>query len=117
MINKQLKVGDYVFTANGNFAKVIKINKQTYVIQLITYSESFKMTIPFDGVEKDSCYGTEWFYCDDAQAKALELAIKKYYVVGQASAIYEDIKELIGKAKYFLEQIADIDVVYPKEGD
>ena len=117
MIDKQLKVGDYVFNVNGDLAKVIKINKQTYAIQLIACSDSFKTAIPFDGVEKDSYYKMEWFYCEDAQAKALELAMKKYYVARQASAIYEDVKELIGKAKYFLEQIADINFVYPEEGD
>lgn len=108
MITRTLKVGDYIFTAKGCLARITKINKQTYTYDSIARS-SYNTNIPFNGI-RNSYYGSEeWFECDDIQAKALELAFKEFQIAEDSKRILRDVRELIGKAKYFLNQIEDIE--------
>lgn len=111
MIKNQLKVGDYIFTANGDLARITKINKQTYSFNYITGYGSDN--VPFNGIRGSSYLydSKEWFECDDIQAKALEAAFKRYKVSESLKNDVEVAKELIGKAKFFLEQVNDIETV------
>ncbi len=110
MINKELKVGDYIFQANGKLARITKVNKATYSCQVIT-SAYENSTVNFNGITKNDYWGehAEWFECDDAQAKALELAFNKYKIANSCEDILEENKNLVAKAKYFLNQIKDIE--------
>lgn len=117
MIDRQLKVGDYVFTADGRLARITKINKTTY-----SYADISKWhttgNISFDGKRQSYYNGhEEWFYCDNAQAKALELAMKKYTMSEKVIKEVKEVKTLIGKAKYFLNQIEDVEEVEETEED
>lgn len=108
MINTALKVGDYIFTAKGSLARITKINKQTYTYALIAGHE-WVTNIPFNGI-RNSYYGSvEWFECDNIQAKALELAVQRYKSNFEVANNLKEVKELIDKAKYFLNQIEDIE--------
>lgn len=112
MIKNQLKVGDYIFSARGDLARITKINKQTYSFNYITGYGSDN--VPFNGIKHSSyylCDNKEWFECSDIQAKALEAAIKKYKVSESLKDDIEVAKELVGKAKFFLEQVNDIETV------
>lgn len=113
MINKQLKVGDYVFTANGLLARIISVNKNTYSFSLIA-GNCWYHRIPFNGIiKRGSPYNDEieWFECNDIQAKAFEAAIKHYIKTKNAEDTLDITKELLGKAKYFLNQLKDIEEV------
>jgi|LSQX01.1.fsa_nt_gb hypothetical protein len=113
MINKQLKVGDYVFTADGLLARITKINKTTYSLNKNTNTLRYT-NIPFNGIiKRNAPYNdeVEWFECDDIQAKAFEAAIKHYTTTRNAEDILDITKELLGKAKYFLNQLKDIEEV------
>ena len=105
MINKQLKVGDYIFTANGMLARITSVNKSSYSFKLIA-GNCWYHTVSFRGINRESY--DEWFECDDAQAKAFEMAIAEYKVFNKESDILCEVKEIIGKAKHFLKDIEDI---------
>lgn len=110
MITRTLKVGDYIFTAKGCLARITKINKRTYTYVSIA-RRNYGTNINFNGI-CNSYYGSEeWFECDDIQAKALELAFKEFQIAEDSKHILRDVRELIGKAKYFLNQIEDIEEV------
>lgn len=114
MISRQLQVGDYIFNPKGELARITKINKKTYSYSIISkfgYSDH----VAFDGIKRSPWEHEEWFYCDDIQVKALELAMKEYKCSKKAEGILEETKELIGKAKYFLNQIEDIEEVEDDE--
>lgn len=115
MLNKQLNVGDYIFTAGGGLARIIRVNKQTYSADSIISHYSWPFTIPFNGINKTQ--GIEWFECTEPQAKALELAFKKYTVKEKLNDTLYDIKDLIGQAKYFLKKVEDIEVIEPDDLD
>ena len=110
MITRTLKVGDYIFTAKGCLARITKINKQTYTYALIVGSD-WMTNIPFNGIRHSRFNNEEWFVCDDIQAKALESAFQRYKSNLEVANNLKEVKELIGKAKYFLEQIEDIEEV------
>ena len=102
MINTALKVGDYIFQANGDLARITKINKQTYTYALIV-GHNWVTNIPFNGIRHSRFNNEDWFVCDDIQAKALELAFQRYKSNSEVANNLKEVKELIGKAKY-LEQ-------------
>lgn len=114
MINTALKVGDYIFTAKGCLARITKINKQTYTYAVIAGYDGMT-NIPFNGIRYSRFNNAEWFVCDDIQAKALELASQRYKSNLEVANNLKEAKELIGKAKYFLNQIEDIEEVVLQE--
>ena len=113
MISNSLKVGDYIFTPRGSLARVTKINKNTYTYELLCGNDSdwWSRNIPFSGIR----HGIEWFECTDIQAKALENAFKTWMISKSQETMLNKNKELLGKAKYFLEQLKDIKEVDPEE--
>lgn len=118
MINEKLNVGDYIFTANGQLAIIVKVNKQTYSYRSLTGGYSYGVNnVYFNGIKNAWSGYEEWFKCDDINAKALELAYKKYKKVEEYNDIIAEIKSLIGKAKWFLEQIKDIQELEVIEDD
>ena len=113
MITKQLNVGDYIFNAKGELARITKVNKQTYSYIVITDYGS-RDNVAFSGIKNGHYYygnTEEWFECEDATAKALELAFKQYEKDKKLENQIENVKELIGKAKFFLEQVNDIETL------
>jgi len=106
MLNNKLNVGDYIFTAKGELARITKVNKITYSYETISNYISYGNT-PFNGI-KHGWGEAEWFECSDGQAKALELAMKKYQTYQTVEETQKEVKTLLGKAKYFLEQLNDI---------
>ena len=115
MITRTLKVGDYIFTAKGCLARITKINKRTYTYDSIA-RRNYDTNINFNGIRNSYYDGSEeWFECDDIQAKALELAFKEFQIAEDSKRILRDVRELIGKAKYFLNQIEDIEEVEVEE--
>jgi len=117
MLNKQLNVGDYIFSANGRLARITKVNKQSYTFEEITSSGYWNRTgnCPFNGI-KHGYYDTEeWFYCENAEAKALEVAKKRNHCFDNIDKKKQEVETLIGKAKYFLKQIEEIAEVDPVE--
>ena len=114
MITRTLKVGDYIFQANGDLARITKINKQTYTYAQIV-GHGWVTNIPFNGIRHSRFNNEEWFVCEDIQAKALELAFQRYKANFEVANNLKEVKELIGKAKYFLNQIEDIEEVVVHE--
>jgi len=114
MINTALKVGDYIFTAKGCLARITKINKQTYTYAQIA-GHNWVTNIPFNGIRRSRFNNEEWFVCDDIRAKALESAFQRYKSNLEVANNLKEVKELIGKAKYFLNQIEDIEEVVLQE--
>ena len=110
MLTEKLKVGDYIFTAYGKLCRITKVNKQTYTYEEIT-SIWRCGNVAFNGIKHDG-YGEheEFFYCDNAQAKALELAIQNHKKVEKNEALIEQMKETVGMAKYLLN-LLDIEEV------
>lgn len=115
MISRQLQVGDYIFNPKGDLARITKINKKTYSYAMISNKWGYCGVIAFDGIKRSTWEPEEWFYCDDIQTKALELAMKEYKRSKKAESVLEETKELIGKAKYFLNQIEDIEEIEDDE--
>ena len=111
MFDKELKIGDYVFSLNNiirgyDLARITKVNKTTYTATSALTGHD--ITITFDGRTTRSFdyYRTEWFYCDDLAAKTLELyreQVKKQYV--------KKLKELQNK----LNEIGNITANKTKE--
>ena len=101
MLNNQLKVGDYIFTTDGNLYRITKINKLTYSAK--GTRGGWTEQVPFNGLGRY----VEYFECDEPQAKAFELAVqtyeKRYRIVEGAKRT----EELIGKAKYFLRHVEE----------
>jgi len=114
MITRTLKVGDYIFQANGDLARITKINKQTYTYALIV-GHDWMTNIPFNGIRHSGFNNAEWFVCDDIQAKALESAFQRYKSNLEVANNLKEVKELIGKAKYFLKQIEDLEDIEVEE--
>lgn len=108
MITRKLNVNDYIFDAQGRLARITRVNKTTYSFEVITNSYQ-QDNVAFNGKNHDS-WGRheEWFECDNAQAKALELAFNRWKTATNIKQDLQDIKDLIGKAKFFLNQIEDI---------
>ncbi len=118
MITRKLNIGDYIFTAKGDLARITKINKQTYSYEIITAYYGYTIgNVAFNGIKHSDYYGDhyEWFECDNVQAKALELAFKRYKAIESTKNALKDVKELIGKAKYFLNQINDVEEIEVEE--
>ena len=117
MITRKLKVGDYIFDAQGRLARITKVNKATYSFEVITGTYEQDL-IAFNG-KKHNYWGEheEWFECDNAQAKALELAFNKWKIATKIEQDLQDTKDLIGKAKFFLNQIKDIEEVVVNEDE
>lgn len=116
MITKQLKVGDYIFSATGKLARITKVNKKTYSYIVISDYGS-KDSVGFNGIKTSSYYyGTseEWFECNDAQAYALELAINNYKIYSEVEQVRQETKQLIANAKWYLEQIQYIEAEQPQ---
>lgn len=114
MINKKLNVGDYIFKANGTVARITKINKLTYTyVEITGYGYGIHGNIAFDGIRHNEWNNEEWFECEEPQAKALELAFKQWTDIKHYENDLVELKSLIGKAKYFLNQIEDIEEVIP----
>lgn len=109
MITKQLKEGDHIFSPvwGGIIAVVIRVNKRTYTTN--------RGTIPMGGLEE----GREWFECDDAQAKALEIALdnisKREADCRKREAKIKKARKLVRDAKDCLASIPDVDVVLPDD--
>lgn len=118
MIDKKLKVGDYIFKANGALARITEIGKSTYTYVFITEPESYQKfnIVLSNGIKYINDFeNEEWFVCDNVHAKALELAFKRYEIEKNHLASLEKNKALIANAKWFLEQISDIESKEPKE--
>ena len=117
MLNKKLKIGDYIFSANGRLARITKVNKLTYTFEEINSGCRWNTTgnCPFNGI-KHGYYDTdEWFFCENVDAMALQCAKKQNHCFDNLESKKEQVEKLMGKAKYFLQQIADIDEVDPEE--
>ena len=108
MINEQLKVGDYIFSPNGKLCRIVKVNKTTYTYVDISSVYPCNDNVAFNGIKTGYCSKIEFFKCDDPQAKALELMFARYRKADKLEEIRKEIEELLGKAKTFLNQIADI---------
>lgn len=117
MITRKLNVNDYIFDARGRLARITKVNKATYSFEVIT-SIRQQDNVAFNG-KKHNCWGEheEWFECDNAQAKALELAFNKWKIATETELKLQNIKDLVGKAKFFLNQIKDIEEVGVNEDE
>lgn len=115
MLNNKLNVGDYIFTANGELARITKINKITYSYETITDGYASTENVSFNGIKHDYWGGKEWFECSDGQAKALELAMKKYQTYQTVKEIQQEVKTLLGKAKFFLTQLEDVSSIDVEE--
>lgn len=112
MITKQLNVGDYIFTAQGDLARITKINKQTYSFALLTRGYLETRNISFNGIKHNYPYDDiEFFECTEPQAKALEAAFRSYKLSTKVEEILEENKKLLGSAKYFLNQLEGIEEV------
>lgn len=111
MLNEQLKVGDYIFSPSGMLCRIVKVNKCSYTYNsLIT---GYYDNVRFNGL-KHNWYGNqtfEFFKCEEPQAKALELMFARYRKADKLEDIRKEIEDLLGKAKTFLNQIADIEEV------
>lgn len=118
MLNKQLKVGDYVVSADGTLYRITKVSKASYSYVNIErqYDTGF---VPFNGIRKTGYWdnGLEVFYCDDAQAQVFINLKKKFELATKLEKSKEEIKELLGRAKYILSQINDIEIVEVDEED
>lgn len=107
--NEKLNVGDYIFTAGGSLARIIRVNTKSYTCKEITSIFGNIINVPFNGINGGFYHDEEYFKCDNPTAKALELAYKKWKKAERNQQIYNENKELIGKAKFFLNQIEDIE--------
>ncbi len=107
MITKKLNIGDYIFTADGSLARITKINASTYSYSLLCGNNSgyWWNNIPFNGIRQH----IEWFECDDVQAKALKGAFDAWKLSNRQLSALERNEKLVGKAKYFLSQIQDVE--------
>ena len=111
MLNEQLKVGDYIFSPSGKLCRIIKVNKCSYTYNDLT--TGYDDNVRFNGI-KHIWYGSqtaEFFKCEEPQAKALELMFTRFRKADKLEDLKKEIKELLGKAKTFLNQIADIEEV------
>lgn len=97
MIDRELKRGDYIFSANGYLARITKVNKQTYSIEIISGNYLYADTIPFNGIKHGYYASGEWFYCDDPTAKALDLVLKNY------KSLKLELESLTRKTEYLTE--------------
>lgn len=108
MFTKELKIGDYIFTAGGNLARITKINQKTYSYTLLAEQKSSYYydhhVVPFNGISRDE----EWFECTDVQAEAFKAAIANWHKCKAAESILEENKKLVSEAKYYLEKVRDI---------
>lgn len=111
MLSRELKVNDYLVGANGELYQVVKVLDNAYQIKNVAYS--FRMNIHKDGIYKYS--PREFFHCTDVDAHMIEYARKKYEASMLMQQKIEYIETLIGQAKYFLEQIREIQVVPPED--
>ena len=109
MLNEQLKVGDYIFSPSGKLCRIIKVNKCSYTYNDLT--TGYNDNVKFNGLKHDWYQTFEFFKCDEPQAKALELMIAEYRETCKLKETKDEIEELLGKAKTFLNQIADIEEV------
>lgn len=112
MITNKLKVGDYIFSVRGDLARITKVNKQTY--SYVNLINNGRGNVGFNGIKESKYFYecSEWFECNDAQAYAFELAINHYKTYSEAEQIQQETKNLIANAKWYLEQIKDIDAEY-----
>lgn len=117
MLNEQLKVGDYIFSPSGKLCRIIKVNKTTYTYTDISNIYPYNDNVAFNGI-KNGYFNydrIEFFKCDEPHAKALEIMFAKYRKADKLESIKNEIEELLGKAKVFLNQIADIEEVEVQE--
>lgn len=111
MLNEQLKVGDYIFSPSGKLCRIVKVNKATYTYADLTNTYPYNDNVAFNGIKTGYCSKIEFFKCNEPQAKALELMFAKYRKADKLEEIRKEIEDLLGKAKTFLNQIADIEEV------
>lgn len=107
MINKKLNIGDYIFTPSGKIARIIRVNKATYGITELVWERHD--TINFKGIVKNYFGEEEWFECEEPQAKALELAFRKYLIYEENKKIMERSMQYINEAKAALKKISQIE--------
>lgn len=117
MITKKLKVGDHIYDASGRLGRITKVNKQSYSFVVLTGLSGGTSNIPFDGIRNSSWANEEWFYCEDAAAMSLKQAFERYVEGRELIEKIRRAEELLGKAKFFLSQIEDINEVTVKEDD
>lgn len=118
----QLEVNQYLMSqdSNGNpiFAKVIRVNKNTYRIKKLCGEEtSISKT---NLVENQSWYGYGKTYIPLDKTQITKEVVKNFMSIKALERKERDlteIKELIGQAKYFLEQVKDIESIEPEEPD
>ena len=112
MLNEQLKVGDYIFSPSGKLCRIVKVNKTTYTYTDLTNTYCGNDNVAFNGIKNGYyCNKIEFFKCEEPQAKALELMLARYRKADKLEEIRKEIEDLLGKAKTFLNQIADIEEV------
>lgn len=119
MITKPLKVGDYIFQANGALARILRVNKNTYTYETISSNHwcGFSGRVAFNGIKETQWDHEDWFECTEPQAKALESAKRHYDVSEKLKDTKKRIEELLGQAKHFLSQIPEIEIVDPELDD
>lgn len=111
MLNKELKVNDYLVGAEGDLYQVVKVLDNTYQIKNVAYS--VRINIHKDGTRKYA--PREFFHCTDVDAHMIEYARKKYEASMLMQQRIDYIETLIGQAKYFLDQIKEIQVIPPED--
>lgn len=108
MFTKDLKVGDYIFTASGNLARITKINQKTYSYTLLAEQKSSyyysHQVVPFNGISRDE----EWFECTDVQVEAFKAAIANWHKCETVESILDKNKKLVAEAKQYLVKVQDI---------
>jgi len=119
MINEKLNVGDYIFSPNGKLCRIIKVNKTTYTYTDISITYPHNDNVAFNGI-KNGYYSydkIEFFKCNEPQAKALEIMFERYRKADKLEVLKNEVEELLGKAKTFLNQITDIEEVEVDDDD
>ena len=118
MINEKLNVGDYIFSPSGKLCRIIKVNKTTYTYTDITKEYRYNDNVAFNGIKNNSYLGSvEFFKCEEPQVKALKLIFERYQKADKLEVLKNEVEELLGKAKTFLNQIADIEEVEVDDDD
>lgn len=115
MFDRELNVGDYIFQANGNLAKITGKTKTYYTYRFINIKDNRWYVSGKISINGSTKHGyspiEEWFICDEPTAKALELAFESYKIKKEQIDKAEIINVLLGKAKYFLELLEDIKTI------
>ena len=123
----QLEVGQLLMSQSRSdgmpvFAKVIRVNKNTYRIKKLCGDETSISKANL--VETDSWYGYGQAYIPLDGSQVTKEAMDRFMSIQalekrrkEVSMALEEAKDLIGHAKYFLSQVPDIEKITPEESE